>query len=132
MIKKLYENLYSCNKPIEEIKQVTASDAILSITNEEAKNAIKAMRKNKAPGPDKIEIDIITAASETLESELANLYTRWVILQKAPTAWKESETVLAFKKGNKRELKSYRPISLVSHIYKNIHENIKQETRTKT
>ena len=117
-IKEFYEKLYSSNKPVEEVKQATASDAISSITKGEVKNAVKEMKKNTAPGPDSIEIDIIKSAGELLEAELANLYTRCIALQKIPTAWKESEMVLLFKKGDKKELQNYRPISLISHIYK--------------
>ena len=76
------------------------------------------MKKNKTSRPDSIEIDIIKAAGEPLQAELANLYTRCVALQKVPTAWKEPEMALVFKKGEKRELKKYRPISLLSHTYK--------------
>ena len=76
------------------------------------------MKKHETPEPDCIEIDIIKAADEPVEAELANLYTRCIALQKVLAAWKESEMVLVFKKGDKRKLRNNRPISLLSHIYK--------------
>ena len=67
-IKEFYENLYISNKPVEEIKQVTVSDAIPNIMKEKVKNAIKVMRKNKASGSDSIEIHIIKAAGEPFKN----------------------------------------------------------------
>ena len=79
-IQEFYENLYSSNKSIEELRQATASGTIPRITEEEVKNVIKEMEKNKALGPDSIEIDVIKAVDESLESGLANLYTRCITL----------------------------------------------------
>ena len=37
---------------------------------------------------------------------------------KIPKVWKKSKTVLLFKKGSKEEMKNFRPICLLSHVYK--------------
>ena len=90
------------------------------------------MKNSKAPGPDSVEIDIIKAADKSLEAELATLYIRCIAMQKVPTAWKESEMVLVFKKRRQERIKKLLANnSPISHL-QNIYENNNQKIRTKT
>ena len=76
------------------------------------------MKPNKAPGPDDLEIDLVKTAGEPLAEELAKLFTRCLEIRKIPEVWRKSNLTIIFKKGNKKELKNYRPISLLPQIYK--------------
>ena len=75
--------------------------------------------KNEAPtGNDHIDIDILKAGEDTFSKTLVKLYTNCLSERRIPTAWKNAKMVITFKKGNKKDLKNYRPICLLSNIYK--------------
>ena len=76
------------------------------------------MKDNKAPGNDEITSDIIKQGGEEVTQQLVKLFNQILVLQKIPRAWKEAKIILLFKKGDKADVKNYRPISLLSHLYK--------------
>ena len=55
-IKEFYEQLYSCNRPIENIVLKEDEEEIPDITPEEVRKAIQQMKSIKAPGMDGLEI----------------------------------------------------------------------------
>ena len=38
--------------------------------------------------------------------------------KKIPAEWKEAKMIILHRKGETRDIKNYRPISLLSHMYK--------------
>ena len=50
--------------------------------------------------------------------EDTKLYTKCLSERRIPTAWKNVNMLIIFKKGTKKDLKNYRPICLSSNIYK--------------
>ena len=53
-----------------------------------------------------------------MSKTLAKLYPKGLSERRIPTAWKHATMVTIFKKGNKKYLKIYRPICILSNIYK--------------
>ncbi|KAK6728723.1 hypothetical protein RB195_006020 [Necator americanus] len=53
-----------------------------------------------------------------LINTLARLFTRYLSECKVPKQWKNSKTVLLYKKGDPHDIGNYRPICLLSVIYK--------------
>ncbi|KAE9416237.1 hypothetical protein Angca_003521, partial [Angiostrongylus cantonensis] len=49
---------------------------------------------------------------------MARLFTRYLLECKVPTQWRTSNTVLLFKKGDLHDIGNYRPICLLSVVYK--------------
>ena len=45
-------------------------------------------------------------------------YTKCLSERRIPTTWKNAKMMIIFKKGNKKNVKNYRPICLLSNIYK--------------
>ena len=74
------------------------------------------MPNGKASGPDEISVETLKAGGASLDRQLANLYTKCLKENKIPKSWKSSKMVLIHKKGDKKDLKNYRPISLLSNI----------------
>uniref|UniRef100_A0A7I4YQW8 Reverse transcriptase domain-containing protein n=1 Tax=Haemonchus contortus TaxID=6289 RepID=A0A7I4YQW8_HAECO len=60
----------------------------------------------------------LTSLSQVIIKTLARLFTRYLSECKVPTSWKTSKTVLLYKKGDPDDIGNYRPICLLSVIYK--------------
>ncbi|VDO19550.1 unnamed protein product [Heligmosomoides polygyrus] len=76
------------------------------------------MKPGTAPGPDGISADLLRAGGSALCSLLAKHFNHYLRLGRIPDSWKESKTVLIFKKGQQEDINNYRPISLLSVVYK--------------
>ena len=76
----------------------------------EIRAALEQLKNNKAPGDDGITTELHKAGGALFNSVIQEGTT--------PGAWSGGAVVLFFKKGDKSLLKNYRPISLLSHVYK--------------
>ena len=76
------------------------------------------MKGGTAAGKDHINIDILKAGEDTISKTLAKLYTKRLPEKHTVTAWKNAKIVIVFKKGEKKDIKSYRLKCLLSNIYK--------------
>ena len=91
------------------------------ITEVEIRNAIKELKNNKSPGIDKISNELLKytlQAAYTLKYPLSVLFNTCLNGRDVPKSWKNALIILVYKKGDPTELKNYRPISLLSHLYK--------------
>ena len=78
-----------------------------------------ALRKMKnGAGTDQVNIKTLKARDETIAKQLAKLYTKCITERRIPKTRKEANTVIFVKKGNRKDIKNYRPICLRSSIYK--------------
>ena len=76
------------------------------------------MKDYKAPGTDDITSDIFKIGGEEISKHLVKLYNQILHDKQIPKKWKEAKIILLHKKGDKADIKNYRPISLLSHAYK--------------
>ena len=67
---------------------------------------------------DHINNDTLKAEEDTIAKRLALLNTKDLSERRIPVAWKIAKIVIIFKTGNKKALENYRPICLLSNIYK--------------
>jgi len=70
------------------------------------------------PGIDDISSDVHKAGGTEVIEQLTGLYIQILEEKKLPQSWKEAKIILLYKKGDKADIKNYRPISLLSHAYK--------------
>jgi hypothetical protein len=75
------------------------------------------LKRNKSPGVDQIQAELIQVGGETLHSEVHRLI-KLISNEKLPHQWKETIMVPIHKKGNKTDCSNYQGISLVSTSYK--------------
>ncbi|KAE9413357.1 hypothetical protein Angca_006214, partial [Angiostrongylus cantonensis] len=69
-------------------------------------------------GPERIRSEHLKNLPPALVSTLARLFRRYLSECKVPTQLKTSKTVLLFKKGDLHDIGNYRPICLLSVVYK--------------
>lgn len=91
----------------------------LMTTPNEIIKTIKNLPNNKAPGPDTIPNLILKNLPRKVIVHLLQIINAMLTLQHFPMLWKQAHIILFPKPGkNPQELKSYRPISLLSGLGK--------------
>ncbi|KAE9419649.1 hypothetical protein Angca_009809, partial [Angiostrongylus cantonensis] len=78
-------------------------------------HAISSLKNRTAP--DRIRSEHLENLPPVLVNTLARLFARYLSECKVPTQWKTIKTVLLFK-GDLHDIGSYRPICLLSVVYK--------------
>ncbi|KAK6741347.1 hypothetical protein RB195_009284 [Necator americanus] len=77
-----------------------------------------SMKPSTAPGPNFISADFLRAGGHPLHVILAAHMTSYLRKERIPDQWKTSRTVLIHKNGDREDLRNYRPIRLLSVLYK--------------
>ena len=114
-IEEFYTELYDSDQTVT-IR--TDPREVPSVTTWEVEAALKKMNNGKATRNDQVNIETLKAGEDTIAKALAKLYTKCISERRIPTTWKNAKMVIIFKKGNQKDLKNYRPICLLSNIYK--------------
>ena len=84
----------------------------------EVKKTLKEMKKNKAPGIDNLTSDILILGGEESVKQLTKICNQIFETKKISAELKEAKMIILHKKVNMRDIINYRPISLLSHMYK--------------
>ena len=116
-----YKSLYNQTVPTPEstMKSSPDTEEIPEFTEEEeVERAIKRMKRHKAQGVDGITSDIIKLGEPMVPTYLTNIFNNILKTKQIPDSWHEAKIVILFKKGHPKDIKNYRPISLLSHSYK--------------
>ncbi|XP_026507373.1 uncharacterized protein LOC113406470 [Terrapene carolina triunguis] len=113
-----YTQLFaSCiDVPMPSLQQT--DEHILTVLISEVRHAVHQMKEGKAPGKDGLTAEVLKVGGQELWKALAQRFSCYLEIQKILSSWKESNTILLHKKGNRENLKNYRPICLLLHIYK--------------
>lgn len=128
---KFYEKLYSCvetdTNAMDELLQnikfhVEKSDVEIcdsDITDEELFAALHKMSKNKSPGSDGLTVEFYCKFYPVLKDILLKLFNAVENCNTLSRSMRNGVLSLIYKKkGDKRDLKNYRPISLLQVDYK--------------
>ncbi|KAH7709040.1 reverse transcriptase [Aphelenchoides avenae] len=115
-----YASLFESKVHVPKAEPVPEGDEepLPRVTTAEVEAALKRLKNGKAPGPDGITAEMLKAAGTTLWDQIAKFFTQCLKAKQIPLKWKESRTVLLFKKGDPEDLKNYRPICLLPVMYK--------------
>ena len=114
-IEEFYTELYDNDQTVT-IR--TDPREVPSVTTWEVEAALKKMKNGKATGNDQVNIETLKAGEDTIAKTLAKLYKKCILERRIPTTWKNAKMVIIFKKGNQKDIKNYKPICLLSNIYK--------------
>lgn len=125
--KEFYEDLYTSVRPKQTAEGTSqprpvimnvGSEELPEITVEETRAAVDEMKNNKSPGEDGVRIEAIKEGGDTLLKAITALFNKCLELEKIPKAWENAMIILLHKKGDITKLENYRPISLLSQLYK--------------
>ena len=112
---EFYEKLYE--DTVQSIANVETEE-VPSILTSEVERALSQIKSSKAPGEDQIVAEMIRAGGEIARRKIQELFNAVLRTETVPKEWKKAIITLILKKGDKKDLASYRPINLLSHIYK--------------
>ncbi len=125
-----YQNLYSKKIPensggpqnkqreISEAEARINNEEIPLIINSEVRRVINRLKNNKAGGPDEIVNENIKYGGENMVKLLTMIFNDVLLTESIPKDWKWSNIILLHKKGEKKKIENYRPISLCPTIQK--------------
>ena len=89
-----------------------ATSLDFSVSEEEMRTHLRALKVSKSPGLDGIHPWILRELSDELAYPLTILLTKSLEEGKFPMAWKTAEVESIFKKGNKTTPGNYRPMTV--------------------
>ena len=114
-IEEYYSELYDSD---QAVTTQTYPEEVPSIMACEVEAALRKLKNGKEAGKDQVTIETLKAGEETIAKQLAKLYTKCITERLIPKTWNEANMVISFKKGNRKDIKNYRPICLLSYMYK--------------
>lgn len=94
------------------------NEEIPCIMRDEVNKAIKSQKKGKSPGEDSISNELLIGSCEGIIDIITHLFNDILQTEYIPTQWTTSTIILLHKKGRKDDIGNYRPISLMSNMYK--------------
>ncbi|EYC04256.1 hypothetical protein Y032_0089g2312 [Ancylostoma ceylanicum] len=97
---------------------IPVSDEPPRIFPAEVRVVIGSMKPSTAPGPDRISADLLRAGGHHSHVIFAEHMSSYLKKERIPNQWRISRTVLIHKKGVREDLPDYRPICLLSMLYK--------------
>ena len=99
----------------EVLKETRPSLELKTVSEEEVESIIKKLKPKKSSGPDEISAELLKAAGKVIITPLTFIINKSINESTFPTEWKQAIVHPIFKnKGSTKELKQYRPVSLLS------------------
>lgn len=116
-----YRHLYTSQRFEETQKEYnipTDAEQTPKILTIETMQAIKTQKLDKAPGADLITNELLKTTLPVIAPKLTDIFNEILNTENIPDDWTKSTIILLHKKGDKGDIGNYRPISLMSNIYK--------------
>ena len=110
---EFYQKLYE--DTVQNIAKMETKQVPSTLTSE-VERALSRIKSNKAPGEYQIVVEMIRAGSKIALRKIQELSNAFLRTETVPKEWKNAIITLMLKKGDKKNLVNYRPISLLSQI----------------
>lgn len=123
IVREFYATLYKRNKDGQRTYKIPkiqnqGSEDLPPVTTEEIRAALKDMKNRKSPGDDGVVIEAVKCGGHLLHRAVCKLFNACLERGITPSQWDRAVIIILHKKGDITELANYRPISLLSHVYK--------------
>ena len=86
----------------------------LAFTKEDIIKELNVLRINKSRGPDQLPPIVKKNPANNISHSLFTIFSNLKRLSKFPSSWKHGVVTPIFKDGSKKDVKNYRPITLLS------------------
>jgi len=93
-------------------------DGMVAVTQEEVYRSFRAVKANKAPGPDGLKPSLLKQCAEYIAPIFCYVFNRSLQERKVPAMWKDSIIVPVPKKDKPVTTNDYRPVALTSTVMK--------------
>lgn len=114
--KKLYSKI-NCQTQNQLVNYIN-DELVPNFQENEIYHSLKKLKADKSPGPDGITNEMLSTGKEILVKPLTDLFNLVLSKKEIPKQWTNSHIVLLYKKGDAKMISNYRPISLMSSLYK--------------
>ena len=100
------------------LPKVNATLKESSLPENELEEAVKSLKKNKASGPDGLDVNIIISVYKIIKRPLLKIFNDSLHLGIFPQTMKIAKVLPFYKSGKKNLMTNYRPISVLSSFSK--------------
>lgn len=127
----LITDTHKINSAAHTLLTQTSTDTLTPVSTETVKTIIRGLSTRKAPGPDEVTNLMIKNLTDQKIIELTRIFNRCLHLSYFPLSWKSANVILIHKPGkSRRDVTSYRPISLLSNLGKILETILLQKLHT--
>ena len=98
----------------EKLKNSNLKFSLKTVKEKDVLKLLKALKGKKSYGLDGITSEILKIGAEVLVVPLTWIINTSITTGEFPEEWKIAKIIPLFKKGNRRTMKNYRPVSLLS------------------
>ena len=106
--------LKNCSKLPTNLRYVTDKRLrTINFTTDNIEKIIVSLNPNKAHGHDNISIRMLKICGNTICKPLELIFKQALTTGEFPSEWKKGNIVPCYKKGDKQNIKNYRPVSLL-------------------
>lgn len=116
--KELYKKRHQEKNIVDTANYIPNTESIPPIEAREVYEHIKLLKSGKSPGPDRISNEMLKHATPILLNHFTQLFNLILETETVPKQWCSSDIILLYKKGNPLDVGNYRPISLMTSLYK--------------
>ena len=104
----------NCSKLPTNPRYVTGKRlSTINVTADDIEKINVSFNSNKAHGHDNISISMLKVCGDTICKSLELIFKQALTTGVFPSEWKKGNMVLCYKKGDKQNLKNYRPVSVL-------------------
>ena len=114
-----FQELYNNNQTQDYIEYTDPhEEEIPEILYSEVRTAISSLKNNRTPGDDGITNELLKLSTPYMIKLITSIFNEIITSEKIPHQWTTNTIILLHKKGAMNDLNNYRPISLMSNVYK--------------
>ena len=119
-IEEFYSELYDSD---QVVTIQTYPEEVPPIMSWEVEAALRKMKNGKETGKYQANIETLKAGEETIEKQLAKLYTKCITERRVPKTWKEANMVIFYQEREQKRHQELQTNLLAIKYVQTVHKN---------